>query len=375
MELEIVRRIMLARELYEIGTSRLRTSNDLHLFAAVNLMQDAVEVFLVAVGEHVGAAIDKYTKFDKYFIAINEKIAPKELPFRAKIIRLNLIRVDSKHHGIQPARDECERLAVSVREFFEEVSSSLLEAPFSTLTGIDLLEDGEAKQMLAEARIALENKDNENCVINCRKAIFLEIERFYDIAAYKDGRPKDFLAGLTSAPGFARNKEYIQQYVKDPTDFIVYDYSQLHQDLVTKGVDNTAFWNIWRLTPKVYQSEDGQWLVKHEFHKLSEEALASNVDYIFAATIDVLLAIHTNRRGIRDPQFGRSYIELTQENVPIFEKADLKSNIKGTTPPGMSQIDTNFRVDGFSNDGPYWYVVHAEKDLFLSGYIHNDYVK
>jgi len=156
MDIEIVRRISLARHLYELAASSLRSSNDLHLFSAANLLQDAVEAFLLAIADHVGAAIDQNTKFDKYFVLINEKIAPKELPFKSRLLRLNRVRVDSKHYGIQPARDECGRLAVAAREFFDEASASLLGVSFSTISAIDLLEDGEAKQILLEAKASLE---------------------------------------------------------------------------------------------------------------------------------------------------------------------------------------------------------------------------
>jgi hypothetical protein len=118
MDIETIRRLTLARHLYELGSASSRSANDMHLFSAVNLFQDAVEVFLVAVADHVGAAIDQNTKFDKYFVQINEKIAPKELSFKNKLLRLNRVRVDSKHYGIQPARDECARFSLMVREFF-----------------------------------------------------------------------------------------------------------------------------------------------------------------------------------------------------------------------------------------------------------------
>jgi hypothetical protein len=145
MDLETIRRISLARYLFQLGTSALRSSNDLHLFGAVNLMQDAVEAFLIAVGDVVSAEIDQNTKFDKYFVAINDRIKPRELPFKNKLLRLNRMRVDAKHHGIQPARDECDRVAVSVREFFDEVSSSVLSVNFATVSAIDLLDEGEIK--------------------------------------------------------------------------------------------------------------------------------------------------------------------------------------------------------------------------------------
>jgi hypothetical protein len=68
MDIETVRRIALARHLNELAVSSLRSSNDLHLFASANLLQDAIEAFLLAVADHVGAAIDQHTGFDKYFV-------------------------------------------------------------------------------------------------------------------------------------------------------------------------------------------------------------------------------------------------------------------------------------------------------------------
>lgn len=219
----------MSRHLYELAISGLRSPNDLYVFSASNLMQDAVEVFLVAVADYIGASILPNSNFEGYFKIINGKIAPKEIPFKNKLIRLNKIRVNSKHYGIQPDREECNRLSVTVREFLEEVSESILNVNFSTISTIDLLEDGETKNYLLEAKQHFEKKEYDNCSIACRKAIYLEIEKNYDISGYNtDDPPQGLLSGLASdAPYFARNKEYIDKNVTCPTDFIVFDHSQL----------------------------------------------------------------------------------------------------------------------------------------------------
>lgn len=121
MDIEVIRRLTLARHLYGLAISYLKSSNDLYLFSAVNLMQDAVEAFLLAVSDHVNAKLSEKSTFDKYFLEINKSIHPKELPFKAKLLRLNRIRVDSKHYGIQPAKTECDRLSLATREFNESI--------------------------------------------------------------------------------------------------------------------------------------------------------------------------------------------------------------------------------------------------------------
>lgn len=171
-DIEVIRRVSLARHLSSLATDYLRFANDLYLFSAANLMQDAVEIFLLAVCDHVGASTSSKDTFDKYFVAINSKISPQELPFKTQLLRLNRVRVASKHDGIQPDRGELTRLFVSAGEFLKEVSSSVLGESFSTLSTIDLLDDSKSKQCILIAKGALESGDYETCTIECKKAMY-----------------------------------------------------------------------------------------------------------------------------------------------------------------------------------------------------------
>ncbi|MBU6391552.1 MAG: hypothetical protein KGJ87_07965 [Planctomycetota bacterium] len=361
--------------MYELGLASLKSVNDIYLFSGANLLQDAVEAFLVGVADFVGVALDEKTHFDKYFVLINEKIAPKKLPFKNQLLRLNRIRVGSKHHGIQPARDECQRLVLAVREFFDEVSSSVLAVNFATVSTIDLLTEGEAKDQLLSAKNALDSGDLPMCAISCRKAIFLELERWYDVSEFKDGAERGGLGPITNAPFFARNKDYIEKYVKEPTDYIVYDHSDLDQKLLKYAVDNTAFWNVWRLTPKVYRTKNKEWIVKYDFEKLDTETLKANIEYIFNTTVDIIIAIHSKKESIKQSTYQRYSVELKQEEVPVYEKADINSRVIGRTPKGLTQMDCDFRVPGFRGDGPYWHIHDLEHGYFLYGFIHDNDLK
>lgn len=376
MDIEVVRRICLARHLYELGSSGLKSANDLYVFSASNLMQDAVEVFLLAVADFLGVSIVQNSNFEKYFTSINEKIAPKELPFKNKLVRLNKIRVNSKHYGIQPEREECERLSIAVREFFEEVSNSILGVSFSTISAIDLLTDGETKNFLLQAKDHLEKNEYESCSISCRKAIFLEVEKNYDISEFKNGaEPKGLLEALSDAPYFTKNKDYIEKHVAEPTDYIVLDHSHLDQKLLKYSVDNTAYWNVWRLTPAVYKNKAEEWIVKYEFDKLNDKILQENIEYIFNTTVDIIFSIHTTKQNIKSKDYIFFNLELVSDEVPVFEKADKTSKIIGKTPKDLLVIDCVYHITGLNGDGPYWKIRHIEEGNFLFGYIHNDYVK
>lgn len=375
MDLETIRRISLARHLYALGADNLRSRNDLHLFAAVNLLQDAVEAFLVAIADHVKAPVDQNTKFDKYFSLIDERIAPKELPFRNKLLRLNRIRVDSKHHGIQPARDECDRVAVSVREFFDEASTSVLGVEFATVSTIDLLEDGEIKELLIDAKEAMERGDTPECLISCRKVIYLAFEQHYDIASFGEEPGQNALIGLlgpySKAPYHARNKQFIDESVTNATDFIVLDHTALDQELLIQGVDNTAFWNIWRLTPDVYRRKDKEWVVKQDFDKLA----ADTADYVFPATIDIAFAVQAHKRSVQVPKWGKHRLTLKREGVSVYQKADVTSPVLETIEGGELTFNTNFSVPGLKGDGVYWHISAFGRGRFTMGYVHDDDVE
>ena len=233
---------------------------------------------------------------------------------------------------------------------------------------------------MLEAKLALETGDHGTCAVACRKAIYLEFERDYDIGPFKESESGSSYNALRFGvnafpPSFARNRDYIDRNVKNPTDFIVFDRDRLNQDLLTEGVDPTAFWNLWRLTPAVYRTRDKQWIVKHDIAKLDSELLADKSSYIFSTTIDVVLRKHAGRRSVRRQNLGYYPAELARDGVTVYEKADTASRVGGVTPSGMTQIDTNFHVHGLNDDGPYWHVRLVTDDGLLGGYIHNDDVK
>ncbi len=374
MRLEIARRIGLARHLYELGSSCLRGTNDVHLFAAVNLFQDAVEAFLLAVAEHVGASIDSRTDFDKYFVRINEKISPKELPFKAAMVRLNRLRINSKHYGIQPSRTECENLATSVRELFEEVSITILGANFATVSALDLIEAGEAKGALESARTALNEERFADCLVECRKAIYLEIEQKYNIRQFAgDVNFLGLLSAFSYAPYFARNKNYIETSVTNPTEFIVLDHTRVEQELLSNGVDIAQFWNIWRLTPRVYRKQSGEWIYQNDFALLDINAASQVAEYIFSATTDILLAISSCRKKMKWSRGNKYFARLRHKEVNVYAKADRKSKVVGQLPPDVREVDTDYYVQGLNGDGIYWKIRHGDPLInSIYGYVFED---
>lgn len=373
MNKSTLNKLLLSRSLYQLAKENVQTTSGLRLSIACNLLQDAVECFLLALSEHVNAGIGQGTQFDKYFQQINLKISPRELPFRLRLISLNKLRVNSKHYGLEPAKSELEPLFTTVWEFFNEVTRTDFGKEFATLSLVDMLRDSEAKELLRGAEAAFEAFEYPKCLILCRQAIFVKFEWVYDAQQFLTGQPLGLMAFGSKIPYFARDKKYLNDNVKEPTDYVIYDHNDLEMELMKRGVDSVAYWNVWRLTPEVYRkSKNVPWVVKNDLLKLDSDGIKERAEYVLLATTEILLADDQNQTRTRSPDYRRFYLTLKSEAVPVFTKASKASAIIQTTPVGVKKLYCDYSIDGLDEDGIFWHVTHWEDDADVFGFIHED---
>lgn len=378
-----INKLILARHLFRMAEDNLRSQREIALFAAVNLMQDSVEAYLVALAAHVNATTGQSTTFDAYFTKINEHTQPNKLPFQPTLTALNKARVNAKHYGLKPDRKELERFAVTSREFFEETCTLHFGHPFWSISLLDLLADGEIKELLANATRLFDERAYLSCLIECRKVIFVTFEWKYDIAKFR--KNLSGLAAVSDAPHYARNKEYIERYVKDPHDYVVIDRQKLDSDLVAQGIDPQVFWNICALSPGVYRSEKGgKWSVKLSVY-IKAGADEGHAAYVLEQTIEIALRLDERRRLTRYvDDWGTFRIRLKRDGVSIYDKADRNSEVICVTEPGLRELRVEASTDGLNGDGTYWHVMHViytesykrsgslDDAEFCSGYVHED---
>jgi hypothetical protein len=364
----VTNKLMLARHLFWLALDNLRAQREVALMTAVNLLQDSVEAFLLAASEQLNAGIEASTRFDQYIAKIDERIQPRELPFRSKLIGLNKARVNSKHYGIRPHRDELESFSAATREFLSEGCLMIFQRDFWLVSLVDLLEDGEVKTLLQAAEEAHRSSDWFACMAECRKVIFLEVEKNYDIYEFREGsQERGFFGPFSDAPYFAQNLQYINERVCTPFDYIVVDHAQLSSKLTAEGVDPQVYWNIWRLTPPVYRFRDkdqkvGEWLVKRELIK-EDGANSESAAYVLEQTIDLALHLSHRRRLLRYSERGTEfYVDLRNEGVTIYDKADKGSAVRTVTRPGLRRLDVDSETVGMDGRSGFWHVVHFDGD-------------
>ncbi|WP_271497811.1 hypothetical protein [Bradyrhizobium sp. CCBAU 11357] len=366
----VVRRLVLARYLFELALQNVRSQQETGDAACVSLLQDATEIFFVAALDHLNVQQSKpKTEFPQLLDKLSEALGA-DLPYRRRLLEVNRVRVAAKHDGIFPNRKEIDGYVTDTRKFLEEVCQKALGVDFWTVSLVDLLDDDEAKTFLQAAEASHRKADYVDCLVNCRKAFFVTFETWYD--TQKDLNNTFGLFG-SRAPYFARDREYIKKNVRDHFDYIVLDHSQIDRDLTKEGIDHTAFWNVWRLTPEVYRhKKEDVWRIKHDPRRVEPSGSKERSTVALSAMTSILLARQNTARATRYIG-GSSYSDVkAKAGTTFYEKADKSSPVAGHLPEGEDQISISYATQGLNDDDWYWSAMFAkpgEPPLLIVGYV------
>lgn len=342
MELEqsVVKKIQMSKMLYDLGNGCFKSQHNIEkIGTGVILLQDSVEIFLLAVCEQLTISLDGRDAFPVLLSKIEKKVNEK-IPLKRQMLNLNTQRVNIKHLGFSPPNyDDCKEFVNEVKSFFLELSSRYLKTEYESISFLELLKNDKVKVLLKQAENFYKNKKFKECQINCRKALYLEFEKDYDIRGFEreselnvsndlqNSLPR-LLATLTKAPSYARNMQYIEKNVKEPINYIVIDRISFEIDLKNYGINSLDFRNIRNITPNIYYFEDeDEWVIKDEYK--DENYNEENAEYCLRKTIEILL--------LKQRYFEkRMYSPLSKKLKPIIIK-NIKANIykKASTYSGV----------------------------------------
>ena len=362
----VTKRVTLSRYLFELALQNVRAQQETGDAACVTLLQDALEIFLMAALDHFNVSTKPKTEFAQYLDKLGE-VLDAPLPYRRRVVEINKVRVAAKHDGISPNRGDVAGYVADTRAFLEEVCQKALKVDFWTVSLVALIEEGEAKTFIEAAEVAHKEGRYVDCLTDCRKAFFVTFEKAYDTQL--DLR-NDFALFGSSAPYYARDKAEIEKRVKAPFDYIVLDHARVDRDLMRDGIDHTGFWNVWRLTPDVYRfDKDDPWKVKHDPRLNEPDGLKERSAHVLATMTAIMLARKAAKMAARYVSGGSIRTVEAKPNAKFFDKADKNSAVMGLLPAGEDTVFIDFATQGLSDNDWYWRASWFEKGAPLGSYI------
>ena len=372
---EVFDRILFAKKLYKDGELACNIKNDQMTFSkGLLLLHDATENALGAIADYLNAYLKGDKSIHNYFSLIQDNDPQnRSLPYKNQINILNTLRNHIKHQGILPDIKSNAHFPSTVYQFITDICQTYLKIDFNSISLINLLRARNLKKMMEQAEVSLKEEKYRECQIICRKTLYLVFEKQFDIRPFEeykeDIQSKSALTRTLSrphslAPEHAKNKQYIKENVKQPTDFIVIDYYKMWTDLLGNGINLVDFSNVMLLTPEVYFfEEEKDWATKEDVNgiKYNQE----NAEYCFRKTIEILLIKQNNierEKGFLARELKSTTIKNKEINV--LKKASLKANvvykIKKNSPYELRIMD---EVRGLDSKNKYCYILGSkEKD-------------
>lgn len=76
----VIKKLLFSKYLLTLGEENIKVDHIIKLSSGVILLQDSVEIFLLAVAEHLQISLPDKTNFYEYFKAINKELSKKSSP-------------------------------------------------------------------------------------------------------------------------------------------------------------------------------------------------------------------------------------------------------------------------------------------------------
>jgi hypothetical protein len=368
MELKesVIKKIQMALSLYELGKDNFKLSMDVKKKAiGIILLQDAVEIFLSAICEHLNIEMSGQENLYKYIDKIEKAKRCHPLPLKKQMIILNKQRVNIKHFCILPDIEECKYFDNDVKLFFSELSLRFLNKDIDSISIVDLIDNKNLRRYLKKAESDLEKCRYEDCQINCRKALYMIFEEPYDIRYIGEESNLDVLVGFNEI----KYQEKIDKKVFNPIDFIKADHKKIKNELIEMGIEYLTFKNLMILTPEMYYyKEKNEWAIMEDFLNIREYN-RENAYYCLKNSVNIILKMQRYKNKVKWSREGGSVKAISGIQANVYKKASKKSNIEHVLKSSLEySFLIEFRIKGLDDDS-YFYSVAGDESSIGFGYL------
>lgn len=384
MKLETINTLITARTLFEKANEMCLVDDKFTASAGLIILQDAIELVFYAC--LVELDIDKEKSIEDFsFDQLIGELKAKgyKVQKSGNLKALNKQRVIIKHYG-QVAEPS------TVKNYYEAAQLSV-NAAMKLIFGMDLhdimvheaIKNEDVKGFIATAAKHINDGKYFEALVEIRKALFMEIEEQYSVYDWKDySRSTNFTLldmfgkGGWSAPYHTKNKEWIDVNVKSPCDYIQIDHDKIRIDLLEWGVNTVDFWNLWRLTPRVfYEKETKTWRRDLDMKHILSGGTEENARYCLDRVVSLLIKKQNHFDLAKQLAYGPEYLFKVRmkEDQPLYRKASINSATEG-----MLKKDNIYNADaivpGLDVDKPFVKILHIQEEepKYQSGYVSRD---
>lgn len=232
--------------------------------AAVLLLHDAVEAFLLLAAEHLSATPPR--EFGQYWDVLSpaKLTGGVDLAVKQGMVRLNKIRVNLKHHGIQPGKAAIDQGIADAATFFAANTQLVFGIDYDQVSMADVIEQEKVRELVRKAEAANASGDHISAMVALSDACELLLLprrsdsrkpsplRFgHDIRWWGLDRVKKALRPPRNDRGvdpYANDRQSLAEHIGVITETVI-DLQAMAR-VTTLGIDYAVYLRFVRLTPR-----------------------------------------------------------------------------------------------------------------------------
>lgn len=351
---QLLDRLICSKYLYYRGVDILTQQGPFSAGSAVLHFQDAAEMVLRVIAEHLNCRLKENAAFNQIIDSI-DNIGHNKVSHRIALNQINKARINFKHFGLEPKYEDAYKFSCDLERFFPAVLSSFLDIDFYSISLTNLIGHTRTENFLNDAeRLIGEGKYMES--ISASAVAFKIFSSHYEMEPRRYRRDP-FLRFKTGDRDLERWANNVDKIIED-------QQSQL--DLIMLGINLADYRRFKRCTPTVHLTMAGTFEIVRGFGR-PVEPTTENALFCHRFVIDSILIMKANRLPSRYPlrESKRKYqvvkrgaiIVWPGENPEVIRYAE-----KGETLEGSTQNRDRSNYIAIIQDGDDAYI---EKDLVV----------
>lgn len=258
--------------------------------SSVLTFHDSIELFLILACEHINIDTKEHTLFMQYV----DKLIPHGLTQKMLLKRLNKSRVDLKHHGLLPHKQDIDGFRESIKNFFIDNTTMFFNIDFDNITMIDLVTFKETKNRLEKAEKHKKNGEIIDGITEIAISFHQLITEFQKTKSSGPGYPPFFFGydisfERSSNMGLGNDDNPFNDFIFSSfVDHVSESINLMRKalEILSLGLDYKKYTRFILLTPQIFyvNGQYGHRIIRQ--HELSVE------DYEFCFNFVIDCAIH-----------------------------------------------------------------------------------
>lgn len=298
----LVDRLVCAKYLFGTSTDVLRQAKPYAAGMAVLGLQDAAEMVLRVIAEHLHAPVKETTAFNQLLDDIDRQ-GKGMLSHRTSLNQLNKSRVNFKHVGLEPRESDVRKFRQDVADFFNQACRTFLQLDFDALSLTSLISYRRARNWVEKAEQQLLNGEFSGCVTSTAIALRL-FQRHWS-------QGDDALRERKIDLRFDASYE-VASLARGVTEELVKHFEAVHEklDLVAQGVSYNDYRRFDDISPAVSITGAETYYIYRQSH-----ARLDYDDALFCLTFvrDLILKVQGTYRSRRwEPRPGNERYRISR---------------------------------------------------------------